>query len=183
MGWWSDWPARAIAGRHCFRRRVSRICWSGWACRCRRRRSASNNTAAVMVTATLPPFAQPGMHHRYHGGRDRRCQQPAGRNPGAHVAARRGWPGLCGGAGPGDDRRLLEPARAAARQTVNHPTVGRAPSGATVERGAPSVAPKGSIRLQVRQSDFTTSTRIVEAVNQQVQDGKAARPTPRTPVW
>jgi flagellar P-ring protein precursor FlgI len=50
-------------------------------------------------------------------------------------------------------------------QTVNHPTVGRAPAGATVERAAPAFAPKGQVRLQVRQSDFTTSARIVEAVN------------------
>jgi flagellar P-ring protein precursor FlgI len=42
-----------------------------------------------------------------------------------------------------------------------------------VERGAPSIAPKGVIHLQVRQSDFTTTTRIVEAVNQKFNVGKA----------
>ena len=31
---------------------------------------------------------------------------------------------------------------------------------------APSVAPKGTVRLQLNRSDFTTTTRIVEAVNQ-----------------
>ena len=50
-------------------------------------------------------------------------------------------------------------------QTVNHPTVGRGLGAATVERGAPSIEPKSTVRLQVRQSDFTTTTRIVEAVN------------------
>jgi flagellar P-ring protein FlgI len=55
--------------------------------------------------------------------------------------------------------------RVGAQQTVNHPTVGRIPNGATVERPAPSVAPKSAVRLQLRQSDFTTSARIVEAVN------------------
>jgi flagellar P-ring protein precursor FlgI len=34
-----------------------------------------------------------------------------------------------------------------------------------VERPAPSVAPKNLVRLQLRQSDFTTSARIVDAVN------------------
>jgi flagellar P-ring protein precursor FlgI len=34
-----------------------------------------------------------------------------------------------------------------------------------VERPSPSVAPKSLIRLQLRQSDFTTSARIVDAVN------------------
>jgi flagellar P-ring protein precursor FlgI len=56
---------------------------------------------------------------------------------------------------------------------VNHPTVGRGPAGATVERGAPSIAPKGVVHLQLRQSDFTTTTRIVEAVNQKFNVGKA----------
>jgi flagellar P-ring protein precursor FlgI len=55
--------------------------------------------------------------------------------------------------------------RGGASQTVNHPTVGRAPNGATVERAAPSIAPKSVVRLQLRKSDFTTSERIVEAIN------------------
>jgi flagellar P-ring protein precursor FlgI len=63
--------------------------------------------------------------------------------------------------------------KAGTSQTVNHPTVGRGPAGATVERGAPSIAPKGIIHLQVRQSDFTTTTRIVEAVNLKFNVGQA----------
>ena len=35
-----------------------------------------------------------------------------------------------------------------------------------MERAAPSVEPKSVVRLQLRQSDFTTSARIMEAVNQ-----------------
>src|SRR5262249_16403408 len=50
-------------------------------------------------------------------------------------------------------------------QTVNHPTVGRSPNGAIVERPSPSVEPRGAVRLQLHQSDFTTSARIVEAIN------------------
>jgi flagellar P-ring protein precursor FlgI len=42
-----------------------------------------------------------------------------------------------------------------------------------VERSAPSVAPKGIVHLQVRQSDFTTTTRIVDAVNQKFNVGTA----------
>jgi flagellar P-ring protein precursor FlgI len=55
--------------------------------------------------------------------------------------------------------------RGGAAQTVNHPTVGRTPGGAIVERAAPSMEPRGTVRLQLRRSDFTTSQRIVEAVN------------------
>jgi flagellar P-ring protein precursor FlgI len=43
--------------------------------------------------------------------------------------------------------------------------VGRSPGGATVERAAPSIAPKNLVRLQLRESDFTTAARIVAAVN------------------
>jgi flagellar P-ring protein precursor FlgI len=55
--------------------------------------------------------------------------------------------------------------RSGSSRTVNHPTVGRAPGGAIVERAAPSAAPAGVINLQLRQADFTTSARIAEAVN------------------
>jgi flagellar P-ring protein precursor FlgI len=59
---------------------------------------------------------------------------------------------------------------------VNHPTVGRTPEGAIVERPAPSIAPRNSVRLQLRRSDFTTSSRIVDAVNQHF--GNTASPSP-----
>jgi len=57
---------------------------------------------------------------------------------------------------------------------VNHPTVGRGPNSAMVERAAPSITPKSVVRLQLRQSDFTTSSRIEEAVNKRFSD--PARP-------
>jgi flagellar P-ring protein precursor FlgI len=39
-------------------------------------------------------------------------------------------------------------------------------------RVAPSIGPRGIIHLQVRQADFTTTTRIVEAVNQKFDTRK-----------
>ncbi len=51
-------------------------------------------------------------------------------------------------------------------QTVNHPTLGRIPSGAIVERPSPAVAPSDPVRLQLHQADFTTAARIADAVNQ-----------------
>ena len=56
---------------------------------------------------------------------------------------------------------------------VNHPTVGRIPNGATVERAAPSLAPGATVRLQLRQADFTTSARVAEAVNGKFAAGGA----------
>ena len=134
------------------------------------------NTAAVMVTATLPAFAQPGQRidttvaaigdaGTLQGGI---LILTSLRGADGQVYAVAQGPVVTGGFVAG---------RGGASQTVNHPTVGRAPNGATVERAAPSVAPKSTVRLQLRQSDFTTSTRIVAAINQKfaAKDAPAAR--------
>ena len=44
-----------------------------------------------------------------------------------------------------------------------------------MERAAPSLAPGGMVRLQLRQSDFTTSARIVEAINRKFRRRRAVR--------
>ncbi|HTS66725.1 MAG TPA: flagellar basal body P-ring protein FlgI [Candidatus Acidoferrales bacterium] len=123
-----------------------------------------NNTAAVMVTATLPAFAQPGMRLDINAAAIGDASNLQGgillltslRGADGQVYAVAQGPIMTGGFAAG---------KAGNTQTVNHPTVGRAPEGATVERAAPSIAPKGLIHLQLRRSDFTTSARIVEAVN------------------
>lgn len=122
------------------------------------------NTAAVMVTATLPPFAQPGSHIDATAAAIGDAQNLQGglllltgmRGADGHVYAVVQGPVVTGGfvAGNGGNN-----------QTVNHPTVGRVPGGAIVERPAPSVNPNGRVRLQLRDADFTTSARIAEAVN------------------
>src|ERR1700722_5469088 len=122
------------------------------------------NTAAVMVTATLPPFAQPGTHIDSTIGAIGDAATLQGglliltslRGADGQVYAVAQGPVVTGGFMAG---------RGGAETTVNHPTVGRSPNGATVERPAPSVAPKSLVHLQLRQSDFTTSARIVDAVN------------------
>lgn len=122
------------------------------------------NTAAVLVTATLPPFAQPGMHLDITAAAIGDASNLQGgilvltslRGADGQVYAVAQGPVMTGGFSSG---------KGGSAQTVNHPTVGRGLGAATVERGAPSIAPKGTIHLQVRQSDFTTTTRIVEAVN------------------
>ena len=58
--------------------------------------------------------------------------------------------------------------------TVNVPSSGRVPNGATVERGVPSQITAGdSITLNLNTPDFTTATRLVESVNKGVGDGAA----------
>ncbi len=133
-----------------------------------------NNTAAVMITATLPPFAQPGTRIDTTVAAIGDCSNLQGgilvltslRGADGQVYAVAQGPVVTGGFTGG---------RGGSSQTVNHPTVGRSPSGAIVERAAPSVSPRGLVRLQLRQSDFTTAARIVEAVNRKFA-GSPARP-------
>jgi flagellar P-ring protein precursor FlgI len=134
------------------------------------------NTAAVMVTATLPAFAQPGMRIDTTEAAVGDCSTLQGgillltslRGADGQVYAIAQGPVVTGGFVAG---------RGGANQTVNHPTVGRSPSGAIIERAAPSITPRGVVRLQLRQSDFTTSSRIAEVVNRKFA---GASPAART---
>lgn len=122
------------------------------------------NTAAVMVTATLPAFAQPGMRIDVTEAAIGDAASLQGgililaslRGADGQVYAVAQGPVMTGGFVAG---------RGGTGQSVNHPTVGRTPNGAIVERAAPSLAVQSPVRLQLRQSDFTTSARIVEALN------------------
>src|SRR3954468_3256038 len=121
------------------------------------------NTAAVLGTGTLPAFAQPVVRIDTTVAAIGDAQNLQGgilvltslRGADGQVYAVAQGPVMTGGFSSG---------RGGVSQSVNHPTVGRTPNGAMVERAAPSVAPKGSVRLQLKQSDFTTSTRIVESI-------------------
>jgi flagellar P-ring protein FlgI len=58
--------------------------------------------------------------------------------------------------------------------TVNVPSSGRIPNGATVERAVPSQLAQGdAIILNLNDPDFTTATRLVESVNKGMGDGTA----------
>jgi flagellar P-ring protein precursor FlgI len=122
------------------------------------------NTAAVLVTADLPPFAQPGIRidisvaaigdsTNLRGGV--LILTPMKGADGQVYAAAQGSV-VTGGFVAG---------RGGSSQTVNHPTAGRVPNGAIVEKLAPSVAPGAVIKLQLRQPDFTTAARISSAIN------------------
>ena len=136
-----------------------------------------HDMAAVMVSATLPPFAQPGTKID------------------VTVAAIGDAKSLQGGL------LLLTPLKAADGQTyaaaqgpvvtgafiagrlgssdqVNHPTVGRTPEGGIVERAPPSVAPGNHFKLQLRQADYATAARIVELLNQHFANDVAHAETP-----
>lgn len=130
------------------------------------------NIAAVMVTATLPPFAQPGAHiditaaaigdaSNLQGGL--LLLTPLKAANGDTYAVAQGSL-LTGGFAAG---------RGGNSQTVNHPTVGRLPGGAIVEKAAPSVEPGSRFKLQLREADYTTAAHIVEALNHRFSAGEA----------
>ena len=49
---------------------------------------------------------------------------------------------------------------------MNHPTAGRVPNGAIIEKLAPSIAPESRIKLQLRIADFTNAGRVSSVINQ-----------------
>jgi flagellar P-ring protein precursor FlgI len=124
------------------------------------------NTAGVMITATLPPFAQPGTKIDVTAAAVGDATNLQGglllmtslRGSNGQVYAVAQGPVVTGGFVAG---------RAGNNQTVNHPTVGRVPNGASVERLAPSVEPTAHVRLQLRNEDFSTASRIAEVVNKE----------------
>jgi len=129
------------------------------------------NTAAVMVTATLPPFAQPGVHIDVTASAIGDAPNLQGgtllltslKGVDGQVYAISQGPVVTGGFSAG---------RSGNAQTVNHPTVGRVPGGATIERPAPTVSPVGRVKLQLTQPDFMTAQRISAVINDKFADGK-----------
>jgi flagellar P-ring protein precursor FlgI len=58
--------------------------------------------------------------------------------------------------------------------TINIPSSGRIPNGATVERSVPTPFAKDAmLTLNLKQSDFTTVQRVVDAINQAIGAGTA----------
>jgi flagellar P-ring protein precursor FlgI len=122
------------------------------------------NTAAVMVTALLPPFSQPGVKidvtaaaigdaPSLQGGI---LLMTALKGPDGQVYAVAQGPLVIGGfAGGGQGNTKV----------VNHLTVGRTPNGGIVERGAPTPVFGNQLRLQLQQADFATAARIAGVVN------------------
>lgn len=123
------------------------------------------NVAAVMVTATLPPFAKQGTKLDVLVSSLGDAKTIAG---GTLIMTPL----------KGADNQVYAVAQGSiltnsfafggqgASATKNHPTAGRIPAGALVERELPNVlAGKSSLRLNLAQSDFTTAARIAAAIN------------------
>ena len=123
------------------------------------------NTASVMVTADLPPFAQPGtrIDVTVAAVGDATALQgallvltPLKAPNGVTFAVAQGQV-LTGG--------FAARGGAGNSMTTNHPTAGRIPGGAIVEQAAPSVMPTSMIRYQLRTADFTNASRLAATIN------------------
>ncbi|WP_435628385.1 flagellar basal body P-ring protein FlgI [Candidatus Ferrigenium straubiae] len=126
------------------------------------------NVAAVMVTATLPPFSKPGQTIDVTASSIGNAKSLRGgtllmtplKGADGQVYAMAQGNVLVGGVGA---------AAGGSSVQVNHLSVGRLPAGATVERAVPTLLGQGGfIHLELRSTDFTTAARIVEAINAQI---------------
>lgn len=124
------------------------------------------NVAAVAINAELPPFAKPGQtidvtvssignSGSLRGGT--LLMAPLKGADGQIYAIAQGNV-VVGGLGVS--------AKDGSRVTINVPSAGRVPGGATVERSVPATfGASPELRLDLRTSDFTTATRLAAGIN------------------
>lgn len=131
------------------------------------------NVAAVMVTAVLPPFSQPGQEidvtvssignaKSLRGGTLLLTPLKGADN---RVYAMAQGNLLVGGAGA---------SSAGSSKQINHLLAGRISNGATVEREVPTAVGQGDfISLELTKADFANSARMVTAINRSFGEGVA----------
>ena len=124
------------------------------------------NVAAVAINGELPPFAKPGQtidvtvssignSGSLRGGT--LLMAPLKGADGQIYAIAQGNV-VVGGLGVS--------AKDGSRVTINVPSAGRVPGGATVERSVPATfGASPELRLDLRTSDFTTATRLASGIN------------------
>ena len=132
------------------------------------------NVAAVTVSAELPAFSKPGQSlditvssmgnaDSLRGGT--LLMTPLRGADGEVYAMGQGNLVVGGLAAEGADGSSI---------TVNVPSVGRIPDGATVEREVPSsFGGRDSFRLNLRNPDFTTAHRLANVINEEMGRGTA----------
>jgi flagellar P-ring protein FlgI len=125
------------------------------------------NVAAVFVTASLPPFARPGMALDVTVSSIGDAKSLEGgilllaplRGPDGQVYAAAQGPLTLGGFSAGS---------AGNGKQVNHPTVGRIPNGGIVERDtAIDLSRLSTVSLVLRNADFTSAREISNVINSQ----------------
>ena len=131
------------------------------------------NIAAVMVTAQLPAFAQPGQWVDVNVSSMGNSKSLKGGM--LLLTPLKGVDGEIYALAQGN--LVVAGAGAAAggsKVQVNHLSAGRIPDGAQVERTVPTALQLGdSITLNVKATDFQTASRVAQAINRLVQEGLA----------
>ncbi len=133
-----------------------------------------SNVAAVMVSATLPPFARIGKkiditlssigNAKSLSGGTLLLTPLQGVN-GKVYALAQGAVAIGGYTAGGD---------AGGGVTKNHPTVGRISGGATIEREIPvSIMNKQELTIMLDNPDFNTVTRVADAINTRLEESLA----------
>lgn len=138
------------------------------------------NVAAVIVTAELPAFAQPGQAIDVNVSSMGNAKSLKGgtlvatplRGADGEIYALAQGNVVVGGAGA---------SAGGSKVQVNHLNAGRVPQGAQVERAVPTPLAEGnSITLGLNATDFQTADKVVRAINQRMGVGMASALDGRT---
>ncbi len=131
------------------------------------------NVAAVMVTAQLPAFAQPGQVIDVNVSSLGNAKSLRGglliatplKGADGQIYAMAQGNLLVGGAGA---------AAGGSKVQINHLSAGRIPDGATVERSVPTPINQGEfMQLDLNSSDFNTAREVARAINKRMGEGLA----------
>jgi flagellar P-ring protein precursor FlgI len=131
------------------------------------------NVAAVMVTAELPGFAKPGQKIDINVSAIGKASSLRGGS--LLLTSLRGVDGEIYGLAQGAlNATGIETSAAGSKVSIGVPTSARIPSGATVERMVETPFEKSDhVVMNVRESDFTTTTAIVNSINKNFGQGTA----------
>jgi len=131
------------------------------------------NVAAVMVTAQLPPFAQPGQTIDINVSSMANAKSLRGgtliatplKGADGQVYALAQGNLIVGGAGA---------SAGGSKVQINHLSAGRVPEGATVERAVPTPLNQGDhLQLDLNASDYNTAREVARAINAKMGEGIA----------
>jgi flagellar P-ring protein precursor FlgI len=131
------------------------------------------NVAAVMVTAQLPPFAQPGQAIDVNVSSLGNAKSLRGgtliatplKGADGQIYALAQGNLIVGGAGA---------SAGGSKVQINHLSAGRVPEGATVERAVPTPLNQGDyLQLDLSSNDFNTAREVARTINSKMGEGIA----------
>ncbi len=131
------------------------------------------NVAAVMVTAQLPPFAQPGQQIDVNVSSLGNAKSLRGgmliatplKGADGQIYALAQGSLIVGGAGA---------SAAGSKVQINHLSAGRVPEGATVERAVPTPLAQGdTLQLDLNSHDYNTAREVARTINARMGEGLA----------